>query len=35
MREYEIIVQECILTAIRETMPIEELKAYIIIHRRN
>lgn len=30
MREYEIIVQECILTAIRETMPIEELlKAYI------
>lgn len=30
MREYEIIVQESILTAIRETMPIEELlKAYI------
>lgn len=30
MREYEIIVQESILTAIRETMPIEQLlKAYI------
>ena len=30
MREFEIIIQECILTAIRQTMPIEALlKAYL------